>query len=301
MARLDVNRSGEMEMFVRVVEAGGFSAAARAAGMTPSAISRLVARLEARLGARLVNRSTRRLQLTAEGCTFYERSLQVLADLDEAERGAAGAEQAAGRLKVSVNVPIGRHFLLPRLGDFLQRHPRVVVDVVLSDEVVDLIAQRTDIAIRSGPLKTSGLIARKLGEAPMMIVGAPAYLAARGKPARPADLAGHNRLGFGFARTRAGWPLRDGGDVIVLPPSGNALASDGEALRLMALSGLGLARLAAFQLRDDIAAGRLVPVLEDCNPGDADPVHAVFLGQDGLMPARVRAFLDFLVDAVRID
>lgn len=300
MARLEVNRSGEMEMFVRVVEAGGFSAAARGAGMTPSAVSRLVARLEARLGARLVNRSTRRLQLTAEGCNFYERSLQVLADLDEAECRAGGAEHAAGRLKVSVNVPIGRQFLLPRLGDFLGRHPRVVVDVVLTDAVVDLIEQRTDVAIRSGPLKASGLIARKLGAARMVIVGAPAYLDARGRPARPADLAAHNRLGFGFARAGDGWPLRDGADEILLRPAGNALASDGEALRLMALAGLGLARLAAFQVRDDIAAGRLETVLEACNPGDADPVHAVFLGQGGLMPARVRAFLDFLADAVRI-
>lgn len=297
MARLDVNRSGEMEIFVRVVEAGGFSAAARSSGMTPSAVSRLVARLETRLGARLVNRSTRRLQLTAEGCVFYERSLQVLADLDEAERAAGGAEQAAGRLKISVNVPIGRHFLLPRLGDFLAGHPRVVVDVVLTDEVVDLIDQRTDIAIRSGPLKASALIARRLGEARMTIVGAPAYLDARGRPARPADLAGHNRLGFGFARASPGWPFRDG---TVLAPSGNALASDGEALRLMALSGLGLARLAAFQVRDDIAAGRLEAVLEGENPGDAEPVHAVFLGQGGPMPARVRAFLDFLAEAVRI-
>jgi DNA-binding transcriptional LysR family regulator len=301
MARIEINRSGEMEMFVRVVEAGGLSAAARLAGMTPSAVSRLVARLEARLGARLVNRSTRRLQLTAEGCAFYERSLQVLADLDEAERSAAGAEQAAGRLRVSVNVPIGRQILLPRLGEFLARHPRVVVDVVLTDEVVDLIGQRTDIAIRSGPLKASGLIARKLGEAAMVIVGAPAYLDARGRPAHPADLAGHNRLGFGFTRASTGWPLRDGDGLVVMPARGNALAGDGDALRLMALAGLGLARLAAFQVRDDIAAGRLEAVLEACNPGDREPVHAVFLGQGGLMPARVRAFLDFLAEAVRID
>ena len=300
MARLEVNRSGEMEMFVRVVEGGGFSAAARAAGMTPSAVSRLVARLEARLGARLVNRSTRRLQLTAEGCAFYERSLQVLADLDEAERSAGGADQAAGRLRVNVNVPIGRQFLLPRLGGFLARHPRVTVDVTLTDEVVDLIDQRTDIAIRSGPLKASGLIARRLGAAAMVIVGSPAYLDARGRPMRPADLDGHNRLGFGFTRATTGWPLRDGTAELSVPPTGNALASDGEALRLLALSGLGLARLALFQVRDDIAAGRLEAVLEQCNPGDADPVHAVFLGQGGLMPARVRAFLDFLVDTVHI-
>ena len=113
MSRLDVNRFGEMEVFVRVVEEGGFSAAARACRMTPSAVSKLVARLETRLGARLVNRSTRRLQLTPEGAAFYERSVTVLADLDEAEREASAGAQPSGRLRINSNVPVGTHVLLP--------------------------------------------------------------------------------------------------------------------------------------------------------------------------------------------
>ncbi len=300
MARLDLNRSGEMEVFVKAVEMGGFSAAARAYRMTPSAVSKLVARLEARLNARLVNRSTRRLQLTPEGCTFYERSVRLLADLDEAEQGASAGELPAGRLRVNVSVPVGTHVLLPLVPEFLSLYPGIDLDIVLTDEVVDLIEERTDVAVRSGPMKSSRLNARKLGETRMMIVGAPAYLQRRGVPASPSDLEEHNRLGFGYVRVMKGWPLMDCGDQIIVPIAGNAQVSDGEALRKLALGGLGLARLAAFQVKEDVAAGRLLPVLEGFNPGDREEIHAVYLGQGGHLPTRVRAFLDFLVHQVRV-
>ncbi|MFP2905408.1 LysR family transcriptional regulator [Pyxidicoccus sp. 3LFB2] len=301
MARLDVNRSGEMEVFVRVVELGGFSAAARAFRMTPSAVSKLVARLEGRLGARLVNRSTRRLQLTAEGVTFYERSVRVLADLDEAERGAAPSSAPQGRLRVNASVPFGTHFLLPLVPEFLALHPAITLDLVLTDEVVNLLEERTDVAIRSGPLKSSDLVARKLGETRMVVVGAPAYLKRAGTPATPRELERHNLLRFGYARAVEGWPFMHRGSEVVIAPVGNTQASNGEALRQLALGGLGLARLAAFQVKEDIAAGRLVPVLEDHNPGDTEAVHAVFLGAGGPLPARVRALLDYLAAKVRMD
>lgn len=301
MARLDVNRSGEMEVFVRVVELGGFSAAARAFRMTPSAVSKLVARLESRLGVRLVNRSTRQVQLTPEGCVFYERSVRVLADLQEAERGAAANETPRGRLSVNANVPFGEHFLLPLVPEFLARHPEVTLDIVLTDEVIDILERRTDVAVRAGPLKSSRLVARKLGETRMVIVGAPAYLKRCGMPTHPADLELHNRLDFNYARAMEGWPLLDQGRIVNVSTTGNAQVSDGEALRRLALAGLGLARLAAFQVKGDIAAGRLHAVLEDCNPADMEEVHAVFLGQGGYLPSRVRAFLDFLVEKVRFD
>ncbi|QRN99067.1 LysR family transcriptional regulator [Archangium violaceum] len=300
MARLDVNRSGEMEVFVRVVELGGFSAAARAFRMTPSAVSKLVARLETRLGVRLVQRSTRRLQLTPEGVTFYERSVRVLADLDEAERGVATSAAPRGRLRVNASVPFGTHFLLPLVPEFLACHPAVTLDIVLTDEVIDLLEDRTDVAIRSGPLESSDLVARKLGETRMVIVGAPAYFQRRGMPAKPRDLERHNLLRFGYSRVVDGWPLVDRGTEVMVSPVGNAQASNGEALRQLALAGLGLARLAAFQVRADIEAGRLLPVLEDYNPGDTEAVHAVFLGSGGPLPSRVRAFLDFLAARVRL-
>lgn len=300
MTRREVNRFGELEVFVRVVELGGFSAAARACAMTPSAVSKLVARLEQRLGTRLVNRSTRQIQLTPEGCAFYERGVRILADLTEAERCASEHTAPRGRLRVNANVPFGQHFLLPLVPEFLAQHPDVTLDIVLTDEVIDILEQRTDVAVRAGPLKSSNLMARKLGATRMVIVGAPGYLARHGKPTTPQALRTHNRLGANYVRAQPGWPLRQGDEDIVMPITGNAQASDGEALRRLALAGLGLARLAAFQVREDIAAGRLLAVLEECNPGDLEEVHAVYVGQGGLMPLRVRALLDFLAERVDI-
>ena len=301
MARLEINRSGELEVFVRAIELGGFSAASRACGMTPSAVSKLVARLEQRLGTRLVNRSTRQLQLTPEGCAYYERGVRILADLDEAERCASEHAAPRGRLRVNANVPFGHHFLLPLVPEFLECHPDVTLDIMLTDEVIDILEQRTDVAVRAGPLKSSNLMARKLGGTRMVIVGAPDYFTRYGTPATPEELLTHNRLGTNYGRAQPGWPLRYAGEDIVLPVTGNAQASDGEALRRLALAGLGVARLASFQVREDIAAGRLLPVLEDYNPGDVEEVHAVYVGQGGYLPLRVRAFLDFLAERVDIN
>jgi DNA-binding transcriptional LysR family regulator len=300
VARLDVNRSGEMEVFTRVVELGGFSAAARALRMTPSAISKLVGRLETRLGARLVNRSTRTLQFTPEGRLFYDRSVRLLADMEEVERSVAEAEIPRGKIRVSVNVPVGRQLLLPIVPAFLEAYPKLSLEISLTDQVIDLLEQRTDVALRSGPLKNSQLIARKLGAVPMMIVGSPAYFARYGIPKTPDELARHNRLGFSYARATKGWPLIDDGVEKTIPPSGNVQASDGDALRTLAIGGVGLVRLASFMVRDDIAANRLVAVLEDFNPGDIDELHAVYLGQGGLLPVRIRVFLEFLAQQIKI-
>lgn len=300
MARLDVNRAGEMEVFARVVELGGFSAAARALRMTPSSISKLVGRLEARLGARLVNRSTRKLQFTPEGLLFYDRSVRLLAEMDEVERSVAEAEVPSGKIRVSVNIPVGQKLLLPIVPEFLEAYPKLSLDISLTDQVVDLLEQRTDVALRSGRLKSSQLIARKLGAARMMIVGSPGYFARYGVPKTPGELAQHNRLGFSYARTTKGWPLLDAGVERTIPPSGNVQASDGDALRTLAIGGVGLVRLASFLVRDDIAANRLVPVLEEFNPGDLDELHAVYLGQRGLLPTRIRVFLEFLAQRIKI-
>ncbi|SEI19837.1 LysR family transcriptional regulator [Tardiphaga sp. 37S4] len=300
MSRLDVNRSGEMEVFTRVVELGGFSTAARAFRMTPSAVSKLVARLEGRLGVRLINRSTRKLQLTPEGSAFYERALRILDEISAAEREAAIGATPSGLLRVNTSVPFGLRLLLPLLPDFAKRYPDIKVEVVLTDLVVDLLEERADVAIRVGLMRESRLLARKLGESRMVVVAAPDYLKERGTPKTPDDLADHNLLRFGFAKWENGWPFKIGGETIAVMPSGNALVSDGEAMQHLAVAGMGLARLARFHVEADIKAGRLVPVLEAFNPGDIEPIHAVFVGHGGQLPARVRAFLDYLVETVRL-
>lgn len=302
MPRIEVNRSGEMEALVRVVERGGFSAAARELRMTPSAISKLVSRLETRLGARLFHRSTRKLQLTPEGQAFYERSARILGDIDEAERGAAIGAEPRGRISVNCSVPFGLLLLAPLLPEFLQRYPQVCVDLTLEDAVIDFHDKPADVAIRHGELASSELVARHLGDSRKVIVAAPAYIERVGTPRNLKQLEKHNRLGFNFPHSTESWPLlHSNGTLTSLPVSGNARTGDGESLKLMVLAGAGIARLSRYHVEADLQAGRLVPLLEGCNPGDIEPLHAVYRGRSGHQPARVRVFLDYLVERVRLN
>jgi DNA-binding transcriptional LysR family regulator len=300
MSRQDINRSGEMEVFVRAVELGGFTAAATACRMTPSAVSKLVARLETRLGTRLVNRSTRRLQLTPEGCAFYERSVSILADIAEAERHASTGEQAAGPIRINTSTSFGNHVLAPLLPSLIALHPAVTLDISYTDKIVDLMEERADVAIRAGPLKDSSLIARKLGAARKIIVASPNYLRRHDEPKSIADLEKHCRIGFSYSRAITGWPLLNHGETVFVPVTPGIQIGDGDGMRHLAIAGAGLARLAAFTVRADIAAGRLVPILEDLNPGDIEEFYAVYIGAGGPLPARVRALLDFLPANVRL-
>ena len=301
MPRPEVNRSGEMEVFVRAVELGGFSLAARALRMTPSAVSKLVARLERRLGARLINRSTRKLLLTAEGQAFLERAHRVLADLDEAERAVTAGAVPRGLVRVNCNVPFGLHRLLPLVPRFTAAHPEVRLDIALTDRVIDLMDERADVAIRVGSMRPSQLMARKLGQSRMAVVAAPTYLARRGVPQTPYDLDAHNCIAFNFARHVDEWSFVVDGTHVSLPARGDVVAGDGEISRRLALAGQGVTRLSLFHIRPDIKAGRLVPMLEAYNPGDVEEVNVVYVGHGGRLPARVRALIDFLAEEVDLD
>ncbi|MFG1291009.1 LysR family transcriptional regulator [Xanthobacter versatilis] len=289
------NRAGEMMVFVRVVEAGSFSEAARLMLMTPSTVSKLIARLEARLGVRLIERSTRRLALTGEGQFYYERSQALLGQLDETEQQIAqGGVEAEGVVRVTSSVSFGSAALEPVLPAFFEAYPKVIVDLSLSDEVVDLYLDRTDVAIRVGKLMDSNLMARKIGETRRRIVASPAYLARHGTPATPEDLVHHNCLGFNFRRAMPVWPMREGGRIVERMLSGSLLVNNGDTLRRMAIAGVGIIRLADYHLREPIARGELVELLADTDIGVTDDVHALFRGAQ-FLPARVRAFLDFAV------
>jgi DNA-binding transcriptional LysR family regulator len=301
MPRIDVNRSGEMEVFVQVFDRGGFSAAARTLGLTPSAVSKLIGRLEARLGTQLVHRSTRKLQLTAEGQHFYERSVRVLADMDEAERSATADSAPRGRVSINTSVSVGTQVLVPLVPRFLDQYPQMMLDITLTDRVVDLMDERADVAIRWGPLPSSDLVARRLGETAQVVVGSPAYLARHGTPRKPQDLESHNRLDFSYRRRVPDWPFMVDGRLLDFPVRGNVRASDGETLRQLAVAGAGLARLSRYHVQADLDTGRLVPVLEKYNPLDMSPIHALYLGKVQRLPSRVRAVLDFLVANLSAD
>ncbi|WP_223435147.1 MULTISPECIES: LysR family transcriptional regulator [unclassified Pseudomonas] len=295
----DINRSGEMEVFTRVVSAGTFSEAARRLDMSPSAVSKLIARLEARLGARLLHRSTRRLELTAEGERFNNECLRILELIDSAERDIANVTRPSGLIQVNANLPFGLHCLLPLLPDFLAAYPDITLNVELTDTVVDLLERRADVAIRTGPMRESSLVQRRLGESRKITVASPGYLARWGQPKTLEELQRHNRLSFGFHRHSQAWVFRGAdGQRIEIEPKGNVLLSDGESMRQSALAGLGIARLANFHISADIEAGRLVPLLEAFDSGETEAIHAVFIGPGQQLPHRVRVFIDFLLERI---
>jgi DNA-binding transcriptional LysR family regulator len=301
MPRAEVNRSGEMEVFVQVQDRGGFSAAARVLGMTPSAVSKLVGRLEARLGTQLVQRSTRKLQLTAEGERFYERAVRVLADIDEAERCVSAEAAPYGRVTLNTSVAFGVEILLPLVPKLRALHPALSLDVALTDRVVDLLEERADVAIRWGRLPASGLVARHLGDTVQHIVASPAYLARHGTPRKPHDLDAHERLDFTYRRRVPDWNFKVRGELLQVPVRARVRASDGEGLRQLALAGAGLAWLSHYHVARDLDAGRLVAVLDRFNPRERVPISAVYLGKPGRLPPRVRAVLDFLDAEIRHD
>lgn len=291
------NRAGEMLIFTRVIEAGSFSAAARQLHMAPSAIGKGVNRIEARLGVRLIERSTRRLALTEEGQVYYDRCLEILADMEDLENSLCriGGE-ISGTVRISASVGFGMVVLEPLLPDFWKLHPKVTIDLSLSDEVVDLYLERTDVAFRVGALAPSNLVAIKLGSAARHIVASPDYLRRKGVPGSIAELDGHNCLGFNFRRSVPIWPVDDTTAAL----SGNFLANSGEAVRRMAIRGMGLARLGHFHVAEDLAAGRLVRILEDAAPVEHEDVFAVHTGSPCMAP-RIRALLDFCVPRLRAD
>ncbi|MDZ7927965.1 MAG: LysR family transcriptional regulator [Agrobacterium sp.] len=295
------NRAGEMEVFVAAAELGSFSAAGRRLKLSPSAVSKLVTRIEDRLGTRLLARSTRVVTLTPEGEIYLTRARRILADIADTEQIVAGGGKVVprGLLRVNATLGFGERYLLPLAPEFLALYPEIELDISLTDGVISLIEERTDIAIRSGGMADSSLKARKLQEVRRVIVASPAYIEKHGMPEKPQDLAQHNCISFNFSRNLNEWPFRDPGeaDVYRLPVTGNASVNSGMAMRKLCLSGLGLGRVGEFHVEPDIEAGLLVPVLEGYNPGDMEVIHAVYAGHDHLA-ARVRAFINFVAAKV---
>jgi DNA-binding transcriptional LysR family regulator len=287
------NRIGEMQVFLRVVEAGNYSDAARRLLMAPSTVSKLIGRIEERLGVRLFERSTRRLALTAEGRIYHEKSLALVAELDGIERGISrGATTAGGTIRVNTTISFGILGLEPLLPAFWKAHPEIVIDISLSDEVVDLYLDRTDVAFRVGPLQDSAMVARRIGVVKRRIVASPEYIDHMGEPKKVEDLSRHKCLGFNFRRSAPVWPLKESGRIVDRMVNGPLVANNAQTLKRMALAGVGIARLADYHIRDDIAAGRLIEVLHG-TVGDDEQIHALYHGGPRL-PFRVKAFLDFV-------
>ncbi|WP_322010499.1 LysR family transcriptional regulator [Paraburkholderia sp. J12] len=283
-----------MKVFRQVVEAGSFVAAAERMNMSAAMASKHVAHLEQELGARLLNRTTRRVAPTEAGREYYERLAQALNELDEAGE-AVGAESVVprGRLRVSSLTAFGLRHVMGAVADYAAGHPQVTVDITLSDRVVELIDEGFDVAIRAAPsgLKSSSLIARPLAIAHIVLCASPEYLRRHGVPKTVADLARHSFVQYAGASAQELAPFVDGG---VRPkPGGNLIVNHLEALRVVVLQGGGLSMLGTEVIGDDIAEGRLVPLLVDALPPRELPIYAVYASRRHLS-AKVRSFVDFL-------
>lgn len=287
-----------MAMFVRVVERGSFSAVARELGTTQPTVSKQINALEKRLGGRLIARSTRQLSLTDEGLRYYKQCRDILAAVDSAEHSfQTGREAVAGPLRIASSVSFGRLQIAPRLQEFLERYPEVTVDLLLSDQNVDLVSEGMDVAIRIGELKDSSLIARQIGLTRRLLVAAPGYLERHGTPQAAEELSLHNCILFNLLADFDTWVF-DAGQYHV-QVKGNVRSNNSEAIRQMVLSGLGISLSPTWLYRRDLALGRVVQVLPDLTPS-ALPIHAL-LPANRRQSARVRAFVDYLAEGFNSD
>jgi len=289
-----MGQSDEMAAFLRIVDRGGFAAAARGSPLTPSALSKLVQRLEGRLGVRLLTRTTRRIALTPEGETYAARARDILALIEAAEAEVtAGRGRPRGHLRVNTGTAYARHRLIPILPAFFERYPEITLDLVVTDRRVDLMEDGADVVLRTGALEDSSLVARKIADGCRVICAAPSYLARRGVPQRPEDLLRHDCIVLhGLARLTA-WPFRGTDGIVTLPVRGPVTTDSAEALRDLALAGLGIIRVSEYFVRGAIQDGRLVPLLEAEHASEEVPVWAITAPGRHRMP-RIQAFVDFV-------
>lgn len=286
-----------MRMYVAVVDGGSFAAAADKLDVSRAMVSKQVQKLEEHLGTRLLNRTTRRLSVTETGREFYERSVQIVSDVEEAQQIAGQMTRTPqGVLRVTIPLSYGQHRLAGIIGDYTQAYPQVHLDISLSDRKVDLVDEGFDLAIRIGAMPQSDLVARKIGGVRSMVCAAPAYLEKHGAPRTPADLATHACLGYTLTGTGTEWRLEGPDRTVAIPISGPIRADNGDIIRLAALRGAGIVFQPQFIIGDDVDAGRLVRVLPDWQSVELG-VYAVYPSRKHLS-AKVRTFVDFLVNAL---
>ena len=290
-----MDRFGELKVFTQVVEARGFSGAARAAGLTPSAVSKLIARLEARLGVLLFHRSSRQVGLTREGERFYDDARNILTSLDEAESALAGdSATASGLLRAYVLPTFARCQLAPRMPAFLAHNPKLSIEFQLGNEPLRTLDSNIDVAIQGGRLQDSALMVRRIATSRWVLCASPAYLAARGAPNDVADLEDHPCLTFAVGGDWNSWTFHDGhGELASHVPKGRLSSNHGDMVLAAALAGVGIARLTEFHVAEELRTGRLVRVLPQYHSVGDEPVYAIHHARRHISP-RVRLFLDFL-------
>ena len=286
------DRSEALSLFLAIADAGGLAAAGRRLGRSPPAMTRALSALEARLGVRLADRSTRRFALTEAGRRLADRARRALAELDDALAEAAGeAREARGRLRVAAPLVFGRRHVAPLVASFLDAHRAVSIDLLLSDRSADLMEEGIDVAIRIGVQRDSTLTQRRLGSVGRLLLASPAYLARRGTPRDPAELAGHDLVVFASLAAPPEWRFVDAtGSPLTMRPEARFAVNEAEAAVTAAVQGRGIVQTLSYQAADELADGRLVRLLRESEPPSI-PVQLLFPPARP-MPARLRAFLD---------
>ena len=289
-----MDRFEAMSVYVRVVDAGSLSAAARAIPMSLTSVSRHISALEAQFGAQLLRRTTRNLAMTDEGRILYDRAKAILGEVDELGSAlSAGRGKLSGRLRIAAPNLLGRLVVAPLLPRFLAAHPEVAVDLMLVDRAVNLVEEGLHVAVRVGRLPDSSLVARKLDDIQMVVCAAPSYLAQRGTPRKPDDLRKHDCLVFSDAPGPVEWRFQSGATRMRIGVTGRLWINSLDALVSAAIEGAGIVRAPAWQVAAHIGRGRLQPVLDKFAP-PATPVHVVF-ERAKLSSPKIRTFVDYLV------
>lgn len=285
----------ELGAFIAVVDTGSITAAAEQLGQTTSGLSRALRRLEQKLGVTLLRRTTRRHELSDEGRLFLTHARAIMAAVDDAEESMALSHQRpAGRLRINAAPSFMRHVITPLIGEFRQHYPAIMLELDTNDRIIDLLEQRTDLAIRIGTLKDSSLHARLLGTSRLRIVASPDYLDRHGSPVSMAELRQHALLGFSQLPQLNRWPLHDEqGEELEITPV--LAASSGDTLRTLALDGQGIVCLADFITRQDVESGRLVEVMADQQLERRQTIQAVYY-RNTQLSLRIQLFLDFLAE-----
>ncbi|MEX0959583.1 MAG: LysR family transcriptional regulator [Burkholderiales bacterium] len=288
-----MDRLTAMELFVRVVETGSFSAVAREMDMTQPTVSKQLAALELRLKTRLLNRSTRQLSLTEAGTSYYEACKRILDSVHEAEGNVGRLQgQLAGQLRINTSIALGQMYVAPLALKFQELHPDLEIDLALADRFVDVVEEGIDVAIRVGRLNDSSLVARRIGKARRLTVATPAYLKQRGMPKVPQDLAEHNCILYAYLSTGNEWMFQGPEGEIRVKVSGNFRANNGDAIRLAVLADRGIAVMPEWIVAGEIAAGRLKTILPNFEPTPMD-ISAVYPSARHVS-TKLRAFIDFL-------
>jgi LysR family transcriptional regulator for bpeEF and oprC len=290
MDRLDALRS-----FVRVIETGSFSAVARELAVGQPAVSKQIAALEAQVGARLLFRTSRRLSATQAGADLYAVAAQSIAELDAAlARAARGESLPAGLVRLTAAPAFGRSCLVPRLPELLARYPELSVEVLASERHLNLIEDRIDLAVRTGDLVDSNLIAHPLGSTPLLLVASRAYLEGRGEPKLPSELGQHAQIGFVTRRASRSWRFRGPDGTFEVQPQARFRANHAEEIRAAVLAHLGIAQVPGWLVANDIASGSICALLREYEPA---PLAIAALRSGGRrISRRVRTVLDFLLE-----